>query len=202
LRWARRYSAGLYDFQGLRAFKGKFRPAQWSPIYLSHPAQLSAAAALYHSLSAFARHGLWSYGLHALLRGPEVVLRGLSLLLVPWALLLACLDAAWWFPAPWVKWSWVGFDLLLALAIFVASRRFRPWLSRALLLAVLLDTLLTAAQALLFNLPKLESVGGALGVLVGVLAPALALVVLLSAHGRLSALAYCREKGVKFVPTS
>lgn len=202
LRWARKYSAGLYDFQGVRAFKGKFRPAQWSPIYLSHPRELSAAAALYHSLSAFAQRGLWSYGLHALLRGPDLVLRGLALLLLPWTLLLACLDGAWWFPAPWVQWSWVGFDLLLALALYVASRRFRPWLSRVLLLAVLLDTLLTLAQALLFNLGKLESVSGALGVLVGVLAPALALVVLSRAHRRLSALAQSREKGVKFVPTS
>lgn len=202
LRWASKYSAGLYDFQGVRAFKGKFRPAQWSPIYLSHPARVSAAAALYHSLSAFAQRGLWSYGLSALLRGPEVVLRGLALLLLPWTLLLASLDGAWWFPAPWVQWSWVVFDLLLATALFIASRRFRPWLSRALLVAVALDTVLTTAQALLFNLGKLHSLGGALGVLLGVLAPALALLVLFRAHRRLSALAHSREKGVKLVPTS
>ncbi|MEY2936187.1 MAG: hypothetical protein RL033_6936 [Pseudomonadota bacterium] len=202
LRWASKYSAGLYDFRGVRAFKSKFRPAHWAPIYLSHPADMSAAVALYHSLGAFSQSGLWSYGVQALLRGPDLVLRVLGLLLLPWSLMLACLDGEWWFPEPWVQWSWVSFDLALALALFLASRRFRPWLSWALVLAVLADTLLTFAQALFFNVPKLVSAWGALGVLVGVLAPALALVVLVSSQRRLSALAQSREKGVKFVPTS
>ncbi|HKO92227.1 MAG TPA: phosphatidylglycerol lysyltransferase domain-containing protein, partial [Polyangiaceae bacterium] len=37
LDWASRYTTALYDFRGVHAFKNKFRPALWSPIYLSHP---------------------------------------------------------------------------------------------------------------------------------------------------------------------
>ena len=110
---ARRYSAPLYDFAGLRAFKAKFRPREWSPIRLSHPLGHSAVAAVYDSLRAFARRGLFRYGLETLLRGPDVVVRTLAWLLVPWTLLLASLDGARWFPELWTKWAWVGFDLAL-----------------------------------------------------------------------------------------
>jgi phosphatidylglycerol lysyltransferase len=202
LQWANKYSAGLYDFRGVRAFKSKFRPACWSPIYLSHPRAGSAVLMLYHSLSAFAQRGLWSYGLATLLRGPDLVLRGLALLLLPWSALIACLDGAWWFPRGWMQWAWIAFDLALAVLLLLLTRRFRRWLSRLLVGLVLADTLLTTLQALLFNLPRIESLSAAVGVLVGVLAPGFASLVLLSSHRRLSALAYSSEKGVKFVPTS
>jgi len=202
LQWASKVSAGLYDFRGVRAFKSKFRPAQWTPIYLSHPRGSSAAPALYHSLSAFAQRGLWSYGLSTLLRGPEIVLRGLALLLVPWSVLLACLNAEWWFPRAWMQGAWIGFDLALAAALWILSRRFAPWLSRLLVLLVVLDTLLTTVQAAVFNLPRVSSLSAGLGVLVGMLAPGFASVVLLRSHRRLSALAHSSEKGVKLVPTS
>jgi lysylphosphatidylglycerol synthetase-like protein (DUF2156 family) len=202
LRWASKYSAGLYDFRGVRAFKSKFRPVLWSPIYLSHPRDRSAALALYHSLSAFAQRGLWSYGLSTLLRGPDMVLRGLALLLLPWSVLLACLNVAWWFPRAWMQWAWIAFDLALALLLLVLTRRFRRWLSRLLVGLVLADTLLTGIQAAVFNLPRIQSLSAAIGVLVGVLAPAFASLVLLSSHRRLSALAHSSEKGVKLVPTS
>jgi hypothetical protein len=202
LEWASKYSAGLYDFRGVRAFKSKFRPAEWSPIFLSHPRDQSAAVALYHSLSAFAQRGLFSYGVSTLLRGPDLVLRALAVLLLPWSALLACLDTEWWFPSPAVQWAWVGFDLALAMALWLLTRRFRRWLSRLLVGLVLADTLLTALQALLFNAPRVTSGSAALGVLVGVLAPGFASVVLLRSHRRLSAIAYSSEKGVKLVPTS
>jgi len=67
---------------------------------------------------------------------------------------------------------------------------------------VLADTLLTGIQAAVFNLPRIQSLSAAIGVLVGVLAPAFASLVLLSSHRRLSALAHSSEKGVKLVPTS
>jgi phosphatidylglycerol lysyltransferase len=202
LQWASKYSGGLYDFRGVRAFKSKFRPAEWAPIFLSYPHERSAALALYDSLSAFAQRGLWSYGLATLLRGPDMVLRGLALLLLPWSALLACLDAAWWFPRAWMQWAWIAFDLALAALLLVLTRRFRRWLSRLLVGLVLADALLTSLQALLFNLPRIASPSAAAGVLIGVLAPGFASVVLLRSHRRLSALAYSSEKGVKSVPTS
>ena len=186
----------------MRAFKSKFRPAEWSPIFLSHPRDQSAALALYHSLSAFAQRGLFSYGVSTLLRGPDIVLRALAVLLLPWSALLACLDTGWWFPSAAVHWAWIGFDLALAVGLWLLTRRFRPWLSRLLVALVMTDTLLTALQAVLFNLPRVASLSAALGVLVGVLAPGFASVVLWRSHRRLSAIAYSSEKGVKLVPTS
>ena len=192
LDWASRYTTALYDFRGVHAFKNKFRPASWSPIYLSHPHAESAALALYHSLSAFAQRGLLVFGLETLLWGPDIVLRGLALLLLPWSALLASLDTAVWFPQPWVQWAWVSFDLSLAAALFWLSLRFRRWLSRLLLGLVLADALLTLSQAASFNLPRVQSAGALLGVLVGILAPSFASLVLANSHRRLSALADSR----------
>lgn len=69
LTLARRAGAALYDFAGLRAFKAKFRPRQWVPIYVSHPSDQSPSVAIYDSLVAFAGGGLFRYGIAALLRG-------------------------------------------------------------------------------------------------------------------------------------
>jgi hypothetical protein len=121
------------------------------------------------------------------------VLRGLAFLLLPWSVLLASLDAATWFPAPWVQWAWVGFDLQLAAALFWLSLRFRRWLSRLLLGLVLLDALFTISQAAVFNLPRVHSAAAFFGVLVGVLAPSFASLVLANSHQRLSALADSRR---------
>jgi phosphatidylglycerol lysyltransferase len=149
----------------------------------------SRRRALYHSLSAFAQRGLLVFGLETLLWGPDIVLRGLAFLLLPWSVLLASLDTATWFPAPWVQWAWVAFDLLLAAALFWLSLRFRRWLSRLLLGLVLVDALLTISQAAVFNLPRVHSLAALCGVLMGVLAPSFASLVLANSHRRLSALA-------------
>ena len=37
LRAARALGTPLYDFRGLRAFKGKLRPGRWDPILLAYP---------------------------------------------------------------------------------------------------------------------------------------------------------------------
>jgi phosphatidylglycerol lysyltransferase len=184
LHWARRYGSVLYDFQGLRAFKAKFHPDSWASIYLSFPKDQSAFLAVYHSLSAFARRGLLQYGIETLLWGPDIVLRALALLLVPWTLLLASLDADRWFPAAWVKWAWVVFDLVLCGALLSLSLRFRRWLSALLVGLVASDALLTSLEAMLFNVPKIRRASDLIGVAVGVLAPLMATVILFNAHRR------------------
>jgi phosphatidylglycerol lysyltransferase len=68
LRLARRAGGALYDFAGLRAFKAKFRPRLWVPIYLSYPSDQSATAAIYDTLVAFAGRGLLVYGASAFWR--------------------------------------------------------------------------------------------------------------------------------------
>ena len=184
LHLARKYASALYDFAGLEAFKAKFRPHEWAPIYLSHPRTQSGYAAVYHSLVAFSRHGLLRYGIETLLRGPDIVLRILAVLLVPWTLLLASIDAQRWFPAAWVHWSWVAFDIGLCVALYSLSTRYRPWLSRTLVVLVSADAALTTLQALVFNLPRLRNPGDALVLLVALLAPAVASLILASAHRR------------------
>lgn len=181
---ARRYAAPLYDFRGLRAFKAKFRPHLWTPIHLSYPDDVCMARALYESLRAFARRGLLRYGLETLLRGPDVVQRALALLLIPWTVLLASLDAQRWFPAAWMQWAWVAFDLALCAALLVLTRRFRPGLSRAIGVAVFVDACLTLVQALLFNVRRIHQFGDAVGVALAVAAPAVASVILYNAHQR------------------
>lgn len=181
---ARRYASPLYDFVGLRAFKAKLRPERWTPIHLSYPAGQTALGAVYQSLRAFAQRGLARYGIETLLRGPAVVLRALALLLLPWTLLLASLPSARWFPSPGVQWAWVAFDLVLAAALFASSRRFRPWLSRLIVVAVSLDACITSVQALSFNLDKIQGFADAAGVLLAVAAPLVASFILANADRR------------------
>jgi phosphatidylglycerol lysyltransferase len=112
------------------------------------------------------------------------VLRALALLLIPWTLLLASLPPARWFPAPWVQWAWVAFDLVLAAALLVSSRRFRPWLGRLIVVAVSLDACITSVQAIAFNLERIEGLADAGGVLLAVLAPLVASFILANAQRR------------------
>jgi phosphatidylglycerol lysyltransferase len=184
LSLARRYATPLYDFVGLRAFKAKLRPERWMPIHLSYPAGQTALGAVYQSLRAFAQRGLGRYGVETLLRGPAVVLRALAFLLIPWTLLLASLPSARWFPAPWVQWAWVAFDLILAAALLVSSRRFRPWLSRLIVVLVSLDACITSVQAIVFNLEKIHGFADAAGVLLAVAAPLVASFILANADRR------------------
>jgi len=186
LHIARKYASPLYDFAGLEAFKAKFRPREWSPIYLSYPRTQSGYGAIYDSLEAFSRRGLLRYGIETLFRGPDIVLRILALLLVPWALLLASVDGDRWFPAPWVHWAWVGFDVVLCFGLLSLSGHYRRWLSSILLALVSGDAILTSLQALAFNLERLRGPADAFIILVAVAAPGMASVVLARAHQRLS----------------
>ncbi|HSZ83412.1 MAG TPA: DUF2156 domain-containing protein, partial [Polyangia bacterium] len=83
LRLARRSGGGLYDFEGLRAFKAKLRPASWVSIYLSYPASQGVAPSVRDVLTAFARGGLLRFGVATLVRAPAVLVQVLALLLVP-----------------------------------------------------------------------------------------------------------------------
>jgi hypothetical protein len=105
--------------------------------------------------------------------------------------LLASLDTQRWFPAAWVQWAWVIFDLSLCAALLVLGRGFRPWLSRAIGVAIAVDLCLTLVQAFLFNLGRLHRLSDALGVALAVAAPAVASLILRNAHQRA-----CRASGI------
>ena len=184
LRLAGRYGAALYDFRGLQAFKAKFRPREWAPIHLSYPRDQTSHVAIYDSLTAFSRRGLLRYGVETLLRGPSVVVRVLALLLVPWTLLLAAASAEHWFPAPWVKWFWVGFDVLLCVGLLVLSTRWRSWLATLLLSLVAADAFATLGEVALFLAAERRTLLELAIAFVALLGPCLATLVLFNARRR------------------
>jgi phosphatidylglycerol lysyltransferase len=68
LRLARRTAKYLYDFEGLRAFKSKLRPASWMPIYLSFPSGQGAVVSVLDAIAAFAGGGIVPFGARSLLQ--------------------------------------------------------------------------------------------------------------------------------------
>ena len=134
-------------------------------------------------LEAFARGHLLTFGLRTLLRGPPVVVGLLAALLVPWTVLLA-LAEPWHFPAAWVRWAWVAFDVVLAAALFRLVLRWSNRLSRVVVAAVGADAAVTVGEVLLWNVPRIRGVADALVSLVAVSAPSLAFVILWRARVR------------------
>jgi phosphatidylglycerol lysyltransferase len=183
LRWARSAGAVLFDFDGLHAFKARLRPTRWTPIYLTFPPRQGAVATVLDVLSAFARGRLFRFGLQSLLRGPLIVVRLLAVLLVPWTILLALVDP-WHFPAHWVQWAWVAFDVGLTLGLFRLAAR---WNDRLLLILTALigaDVVATTAEVLLWNLARIRGPADVLVAAVAILAPTLAFTVLWRARLR------------------
>ncbi|HEY2732938.1 MAG TPA: DUF2156 domain-containing protein [Polyangiales bacterium] len=178
LRVAARLGSALYDFEGLRAFKAKLRPERWDPVFLSFPARSGSWLAIFDSLDAFARGNLLGFGIETLLRGPALVVRVLAVLLVPWILALIAADAAHWFPATWIKWAWIAFDVVIAAALLRLSRDWIEPLGTLVASAVSLDALLTAIEALLFNWPRVRSIPEGVVTVLAMLAPSLAALVL------------------------
>lgn len=183
LRLVGRWGASLYDFEGLKSFKAKLRPREWTPIYLSYPNEQSLQRAVYDSLSAFSQRGLLRYGIDALFRGPAVVVRTLALLLVPWTLLLATASPRW-FPAAWVQWFWVIFDVLVGAGLLALSERWRAWLAALLFGLVSADALATLIEAAGFVATRRPSVFECVVVVVALSGPLLATVVLYNARRR------------------
>lgn len=164
----------FYDFEGLRAYKAKLRPEQWTPLYLSYPASQGMWISVLDVLSAFARGGLVRFALRSLRHGAPAVLRGLVVLLVPWTLLLALVPGERWFGAEWIRWAWVGFDVLLLVLLVRALRVPSTRLLTLLTAVVALDALVTTMQAMLWNLPRAHGVLDLGVMLVACAGPALA----------------------------
>jgi hypothetical protein len=184
LRAARVVGRALFDFAGLRAFRAKLAPAAWVPQLLCYPPAQGAARSLTDALTAFARGNLARFALETLARGPRVFVWLLATLLVPWTALLSAADPARWFPAPWIKWSWVAFDVALAAALFTLARRWRRGLANSLIVATAADAALTLAQAVAWNVPRGPTPLEWGVILVSCLAPALACAALAGARRR------------------
>jgi phosphatidylglycerol lysyltransferase len=182
LRRISRHARVLYDFAGLRAYKAKFRPDRWLPLYLCHPPSQPAWLSLLDALSAFTQGGLLRFSWRTLVRGPTVVLRALAFLLVPWTISLALVPSERWFRAASIKWAWVCFDVALALGLFRLLRRPRRALLTALALAVSADALVTTLKVLIWNVPRIQSRFDYLVLLLACAAPTLAAIVLWGAR--------------------
>lgn len=184
LALARRCGQPLYDFAGLHAFKAKLRPARWEPVFVSYPRDRPAVVAIFHALEAFTGRGFARFGLATLLRGPRVVLHLFTATLVPWTIALAVAAPARWFPSPLVRHAWIAFDVALAAALVSLLVRWRSALATALAIAVTLDAVVTAAQSLAWNAPRVATLSDAAVIFVSIGAPTLAAAVLWGACRR------------------
>ncbi|WP_164017641.1 DUF2156 domain-containing protein [Pyxidicoccus trucidator] len=151
LRLARACGRPLFDFEGLRAFKAKFRPDAWVPIHVAYPQQNGGLAAVYDALRAFARGSLVRFGVATVLRRPRLLVHALAVLLVPWTALLALPATRDWFPSVQVQWGWVLFDVGLCVGLFSLVRRWRDGLAALLGSLTAADACLTFVQAVTYN---------------------------------------------------
>ncbi|AKQ63094.1 membrane protein, putative [Myxococcus hansupus] len=174
LRLARTCGRPLFDFEGLRAFKAKFRPDAWVPLLLSYPTPRGGLLAVYDALRAFAQGSLLRFGVATLLRRPRLLVHALAVLLVPWTVLLALPATARWFPSVQVQWAWVLFDVGLTVGLFSLVRRWRDSLATALGVLTAADACLTFAQAVTYNVPLAQGLLDGAIITLAVLAPAAA----------------------------
>ncbi|NTX58341.1 DUF2156 domain-containing protein [Myxococcus sp. CA039A] len=174
LRLARACGKPLFDFEGLRAFKAKFRPDAWVPLHLAYPEPGGGFFAVYDALRAFARGSLVRFGVATLLRRPRLLVHGLAVLLLPWTALLALPATTRWFPSARVQWGWVLFDVGLAAGLFSLVRRWRDGLATALVCLTAADACLTFVQAATYNAVRARGPVDWLVITAAVLAPATA----------------------------
>lgn len=63
LRWLGRLGRGLYDVEGLSAFRERLRPDRWEPRYLAYPGGRSRTASLYDVLVAATPRGVPAFAM-------------------------------------------------------------------------------------------------------------------------------------------
>jgi lysylphosphatidylglycerol synthetase-like protein (DUF2156 family) len=170
-RFARRAAAGFYNFEGLRSFKAKLRPDEWSSISIAWPSRVTPLVALFDSLDAFAGGKLIRFGMRTVFRAPSVVLNLLAALVLPWAMALVRADTKQWFPSRAIQIGWFVFDLAMSAALFSLARRWNQKLALAACCAASADAALTLAQAATYNAPRIRNWRDAIVVAIAVAAP-------------------------------
>lgn len=201
-RWAatsfalsRRLLEPLYSFEGLAAFKSKFRPDGWEEVYLTGIPRVSPLMLL-SVLAAFARSRPASFAGVTLGRVVGRIVRGaapatwrvLALVfaaaLLLWIALLAVSNSLYWFGSDSMRDIWIAFDcMMVALFTFLAwgagrKASFVLPLSLTAFGAVCADLFLTAGQMIAFYLHHSVSFANALAWLAALAGPSLAAVFL------------------------
>ena len=152
LRLTRDYTAHLYNFGGVRAFKEKLKPHEWEPIYVAYAHGQLGIMAMRDVLAAFAPGGLTRFGLDSLVHQRTLATFLLALLLVPWTVALALAETEHWFPNASIQAGWALFDALLIVLLFALVQRWRPPLATLLVGLTTLDAILTFWQVMVFNI--------------------------------------------------
>ena len=174
----------FYNFEGLRAFKSRFRPEHWEPMYmltlnrsLDFGDVLSVGRALAGgSLNRFMRLSVMLWLRQLPMTVWRYLLASLVIPPVPWTILLAGCDGVYWLGSESIQWAWVTFDCLLATGLLFLFHRLksRPSQGIAWVLggATLADSILSIVQAL--SLHQTVTDWALVFVLAGVLGPILA----------------------------
>jgi phosphatidylglycerol lysyltransferase len=183
LRAVRRLGRALFDFEGLRTFRAKLRPTEWMPQFLCFPPSQGPVRSLLDVLAAFAHGSLWRFAVRSILRGPAVLVRLMAALLGPWTIVLASADAHW-FPRPWIKWFWIAFDVVVLAGLIRLGERWGHRLAGALLVAITGDAVVTAVEAMAWNVPRGLDLKNSGIVATAMIAPAFAAFVLYRARRR------------------
>ena len=184
LRWIRDHSRWLYDFEGLRRFKGKLQPVRWSPVGLAFPKGQSEVLAVVDALQAFARGSFFRFGLRTVVHAAPLTARVLASLLVPWTVALAVAPTATWFPSRAVQAAWVAFDVLMVGGLFWLSARWRKGLATTLATLATADATLTLYQAVVYNAARAKGALHWLVIGAAALAPSAASIFLWRSRGR------------------
>jgi phosphatidylglycerol lysyltransferase len=134
------------------------------------------------TLTAFAHGGLLRFGLETFLRGPAIVVRALSVLLVIWTVLLALPASAHYFPTRACQWGWVGFDIALAIGLFSLAYRWRQPLADIIASLVTADAVVTIVQAFVYDFPHRRGALDVVVIVIAMLAPTVAALLLWNAR--------------------
>ncbi|MGZ3456672.1 MAG: phosphatidylglycerol lysyltransferase domain-containing protein, partial [Polyangiales bacterium] len=183
LAWIGRRTRGLYNFEGVRAFKARLHPVAWEPVFLAHPPRHSGLVAIWDSLTAFASGGFIRFGVESLRRQRRAVVLVLAVLLIPWALAVALPPEARWFPSRGVQLAWAIFDFALATALLSLFRRWRSAFATMLGVVTAVDALLTLVQIAVWDAPRAHGLFSVSLMGIAVVAPSIASMFLFWARG-------------------
>ena len=188
LRCTKLIGRRFYNFEGLKAFKSRFRPDHWEPMYMLTLDRTLDFRDLISVGKALAGGSLFGFLLRSsVLRLKQLpvkfwrgALAALVIPLAPWTILLAACDGAYWLGSESIQWAWVTFDCLLAAGLLTLFHRLKSRSSEGFAWvlggATLADSVLSVVQALSLH----QSVNGwtLLFVLAGVLGPIFATITL------------------------